>query len=354
MEDANPGFSADRTLTTAVDMIAAGYGKERIKSFEDELLNRVRGTSGIESAAFARVNPISYKSYSSSRIAIEGDERQKEEQPVIEYDEVGPAFLATMEIPLISGREFTQADNEGARLVAILNQTMVRQFWGGRDPVDKRLEVSGHWFQIVGVAQDSKYSSLLETAKPFFYIPMRQSIMGQVLEIRTSLPPGVVARTLTRAVKGLDPNLTPGEVITMREQVYRMSWSKRAAVTLLMIFGGIALLLAAIGLYGVISYNVSQSTRELGLRIALGADASDLLRLIITYGFALTAAGMVVGGIAALGLTRLLGYLLYKVSPRDPLTFGSAVAIMTIASLVACLFPAWRAMRIDPVQALRN
>ncbi len=354
MEDANPGFSADRTLTTAVDMIAAGYGKERIRSFEDELLNRVRGTAGIESAAFARVNPMSYKSYSSCRIAIEGDERQKEEQPVIEYDEVGPAFLATLGIPLISGREFTQADNESARFVAIVNQTMVRQFWGGQDPVDKRLEVNGQWYQIVGVAQDSKYSSLLETAKPFFYVPMRQSIMGQVLEIRTSLPPGVVARTLTRAVKGLDPNLAPGEVITMREQVYRMSWSKRAAVTLLMIFGGIALLLAAIGLYGVLSYNVSQSTRELGLRIALGADAADLMRLIICYGFALTAAGMVVGGIAAVGLTRLLGYLLYKVSPRDPATFGFAVAIMTIASLVACLFPAWRAMRIDPVQALRN
>ncbi len=196
--------------------------------------------------------------------------------------------------------------------------------------------------------------SLLETAKPFFYVPMRQSIMGQALEIRTSLPPGVVASALTREVKALDANLAPAEVITMREQVYRMSWSKRAAVILLMIFGGIALLLAAIGLYGVMSYSVSQSTRELGLRIALGADASDLMRLVVSYGFALTATGVVLGGAAALGLTRLLGYLLYKVSPRDPLTFGSALVVMTIASLVACLIPAWRAMRTDPVQALRN
>jgi predicted permease len=354
MENANPGFSEDRTLTTAVDMVAAGYSKERIKSFEDELLSRVRGIAGIDSAAFARVNPMSYKSYSSTRVAIGGYERPKEEQPVIEYDEVGPAFLATMGIPLISGREFAQADNERARLVAVVNQTMARQFCGGQDPMDKRLEVNGQWFQIVGVAADSKYSSLLETAKPFFYVPMRQSIMGQVLEIRTSLPLGVVARTLTREVKGMDPNLAPGEVIRMREQVYRMSWSKRAAVTLLMIFGGIALVLAAVGLYGVLSYNVSQSTRELGLRMALGADASDLMRLILSYGFALTAAGMVVGGMAALGLTRLLGYLLYKVSPRDPETFASAVAIMTVASVVACLLPAWRAMRIDPVQALKN
>jgi predicted permease len=354
MRDANPGFSADQTLTTAVDMIAAGYDTGRIKSFEDALLARVQGMPGIESAAFARVNPIGYKSYSSSRIAVEGYERLKEEQPVIEYDEVGPTFLATLGIPLISGREFTQADNETARLVAVVNQTMVRQFWGGQDPLGKRLQVKGQWFQVVGVARDSKYSSLLETAKPFFYVPMRQSIMGQSLEIRTLLPPGVVARALLREVKELDTNLAPGEVITMREQVYRMSWSKRAAVILLMIFGGIALLLAAIGLYGVISYNVSQSARELGLRIALGADASHLVRLILSYGFALTAAGMVLGGTVALGLTRLLGYLLYKVSPRDPLTFASAVAVMTVASLVACLIPAWRAMRIDPVQALRN
>ena len=335
-------------------MIAAGYNPERIKTFEDELLDRLQGMSGVESAAFARLNPLSYKSYSSAKIAIERYEKQSEEQPVVEYDEVGPGFLATLGIPLISGREFTRADNETARLVAVVNQTMVRRFWGGQDPVGKRLQVNGRWLQIAGVAQDSKYSSLLETAKPFFYVPMRQSIMGQVLEIRTSLPAGVVARTLTQEVKALDANLAPGEVIRMREQVYRMSWSQRAAVTLLMIFGGIALLLAAVGLYGVLSYNVSQSSRELGLRLALGANASDLLRLVISYGFALTAAGMVVGGMAALGLTRLLGYMLYQVSPRDPLTFGFAVAIMTTAALVACLVPAWRAMRIDPVQALRN
>ena len=354
MQDSNPGFSADQTLTTTVDMVAAGYNSERIKSFEDQLLGRLQGMTGVESASFARLNPMSYKSYSSARIAIEGYERQAEGQPVIEYDEVGPAFLATLGIPLISGREFTRSDNEAARFVTVVNETMVRRFWGGQDPVGKRLQMKGQWFQVVGVARDSKYSSLLETAKPFFYVPMRQSIMGQGLEIRTSLPPGVVARALTREVKALDTTLAPGEVITMREQVYRMSWSKRATVTLLMIFGGIALLLATIGLYGVLSYNVSQSTRELGLRIALGAGASQLMRLIISYGFGLTAAGMIVGGIVALGLTRLLGYLLYQVSPRDPLTFAVATTIMSAASLVACLLPAWRAMRIDPVQALRN
>ncbi|MBV8895578.1 MAG: ABC transporter permease [Acidobacteriaceae bacterium] len=354
MQNADPGFSADRVLTTAVDLIAAGYDPPRIKNFEDQLLDRVQTLRGVESAAFARVTPITNRTYSSTPITVDGFETRPGEQPVIEYDEVSPGFLATMGIPLLSGREFTRADNETARPVVVVNETMARRFWRGEDPVGKRVQAKGQWFQVIGLARDSKYQSLLETAKPFLYLPMRQSIMGQSLEIRTSLPPAAMARALTREVKALDVNLAPAEVITMREQIYRMTWSKRAAVTLLLTFGGIALLLAAIGLYGVMSYSVSQSTRELGLRMALGADAPDVMRLVVAHGLALTGSGVVIGGVAALGLTRLLGYLLYKVSPRDPITFASALAVMTIASLLACFIPAWRAMRIDPVRALRN
>ncbi len=354
MRDTNPGFSEDRTLTTGVDMIAAGYEPERMKSFEDQLLDRLQGISGIESTAFARITPIGYKGYSSAKVTIEGYEKPMDEQPAIEYDEVGPGFLATMGIPLVSGREFTRADNETARLVTVVNQTMVRQFWSGQDPVGQRVRLKDKWFQVIGVAKDSKYASLLETAKPFFYVPMRQSIVGQTLEIRTSLPTAAVAHLLTREVKALDSTLAPSEVISMREQVYRMTWSQRAGVILLMMFGGIALVLAAIGLYGVVAYNVSQSTRELGLRIALGANAVDLLRFAVSYGFRLTATGVILGGGAALVLTRLLGYMLYKVSPRDPVTFGWAVVVMAVASLAASLIPAWRAMRIDPVRALRS
>jgi macrolide transport system ATP-binding/permease protein len=354
MQDANPGFLADRVLTSGVNMIAAGYDVPRIKNFEDRLLDRIEAMGGVESAAFSRVTPISYNTYSSASVAVEGYETEPGEQPVVEYNEAGPAYLTTMGIPLISGREFTRADNETARRVAVVNQTMAQQFWRGENPLGKRLQLKGEWIQVVGVAKDSKYESLLENSKPFFYLPMRQSAMGQALTIRTSLAPGAIANALAREVKALDPNLAPAEVITMREQIYRMTWSKRAAVILLMIFGGIALLLAGIGLYGVMSYSVSQSSRELGLRMALGADAPDLLRLVISQGFTLTASGVVLGAAAALGLTRLLGYLLYKVSPRDPLIFGSALVIMTIASLAACLLPAWRAARTDPVRALRN
>jgi predicted permease len=354
MQNSDPGFSTDHVLTTGVDMIAAGYDPTRIKGFQKMLLDRIQGIPGIESAAFTRVTPISYKSYSSAPITVEGFETQSGPEPVIEYDEVGPGFLATMGIRLISGREFTPADNEVARPVAVINQTMLRKFWGNKDAVGKRFLANGKWLQVIGVARDSKYQSLLETAKPFFYTPMLQSTLGQVLQIRSALPVTAVAKLLTGEVKALDPNLAPAEVITMREQLYRMNWSKRATVTLLLIFGGVALLLAGIGLYGLMSYSVSQSTRTLGLRMALGADGPDLLRLVIRQGLVLTMCGILVGSAVALVSTRLLGYLLYEVSPRDPATFALALGVMIFVSLVASVVPARHAMLTDPVKALRS
>ena len=163
-----------------------------------------------------------------------------------------------------------------------------------------------------------------------------------------------MAAALVREIHALDGNVVPSELITMREQVDRTTASQRIAVTILGVFGGLALVLAAIGLYGVMASTVSQGTRELALRMALGADASDVLRLVMTKGLALTAAGVILGATAALELTRLLGYLLYKVSPRDPVAFGSAFIVIAVASSVACFVPAWRATRTDPLRALRG
>jgi predicted permease len=355
MQQTDPGFSTRGVLTTAIDMISAGYDPQRIKTFEDALLERLQSTGGVESVAFARSTPFSYRMYSSSPVAVEGYETAPGEQPTVDYNEIGPGYLATMGIPLVGGREFTRADNETAPLVAVVNEAMAAQFWKGENPVGKRLQVRNRWLAVVGVAKNSKYRTLTEIPKPFFYTSMRQdAAMGQNLDIRTPLPAEKMITVLTREIKALDPNLAPSELITMREQVDRMSWAQRAAVILLFAFGGLALVLAAIGLYGVMSYAVSQSMRELGLRMALGAEASDLLRLVMSRGLALTAAGIVVGAAVALLLTRLMGDLLYKVSPRDPAAFGLAFMIMTIASLAACLLPAWRATRTDPLRALRD
>lgn len=351
----SPGFTTHRVLNTAVDLVSAGYDVPRAKAFQDELIDRVLSLPGVESATFARVTPLGYGSYSESPIAVDGYDVPPEEEPTVEYNEVGPAYFATMGIPLRSGREFTRADNESGALVAVVNETMAEQFWKGKNPIGERVQVKGRWMRVVGVASDSKYESMREQAKPFFYVPRRQNFsVGGSLNIRTPLRPEIVAKALARVIQGLDGNLALYEVITLQEQVDRSTSPQKVAVTLLGVLGGLALILAVIGLYGVMSYAVSQSTRELGVRMALGARSSDLLRLVMSQGLALTACGLVLGVALAWGLTRLLGNYLYKVSPRDPLAFGLALLVMLIATVAACVLPAWRATRTDPIDALRE
>jgi macrolide transport system ATP-binding/permease protein len=352
---ASPGFSTHGVLDTAVNLVSAGYDAQRAQSFQDELIERVKALPGVESAAFARMTPLSYGSFSSTPIAVDGYQPPPEERPIVQYNEVGPDYFATMGIPLVSGREFTRADDEKAALAAIVNETMAAQYWRGRNPIGERVQVKGRWMQVVGVAKDSKYQSVRETPKPFFYVPLRQNFSrGAGLYIRTPLSPETVATALAREVHALDGSLALFEVITLQEQLDRSTSPQMVAVTLVGVLCGLALLLAAIGLYGVMSYTVSQSTRELGLRMALGAGASNLLRQVLSRGLALTAGGVLLGAVVALALTRLLGNLLYKVSPRDPLAFGSALVVMAVAAVTACFLPAWRATRTDPARALRN
>jgi predicted permease len=352
---ASPGFSTHGVLNTAVDLVSAGYDEQRARNFQDQLMDRVQALPGVESAAFARRTPLGYGSFSSTLIAVDGYQPPPEEQPAVQYNEVGPDYFGTMGIPLVSGREFARGDDEKAALVAIVNETMAAQYWRGRNPIGERVQVKSRWMRVVGVAKDSKYQSVREAPKPFFYVPLRQNFSrGSGLNIRTPLSPETMATVLAREVHALDANLAPYEVITLQEQVDRSTSPQQVAVTLVGILSGLALLLAAIGLYGVMSYAVSQSTRELGLRMALGAGTPNLLRLVMSRGLALTAGGVLLGAAAALGLTRLLGNLLYKVSPRDPLAFGSALLVMTIVSLAACFLPAWRATRTDPARVLRD
>jgi predicted permease len=351
----DPGFATRGVLFTAVDLRGAGYDAIRAKTFDDELVERVEALPGVESVALARATPLSYGSFSSSAIAVDGYQAPPEEQPGVEYNQVGPGYFATMGIPVLSGREFTRGDNESAALVAVVNDVMASRYWRGVDPVGKRLQVKGQWLQVVGVAKVSKYQSVREDPKPFFYVPLRQDFsVGAALNIRTRMPAETIATELAREVHALDANLAPYEVISLQEQMDRSTSPQRVAVTLLGILGGLALLLATVGLYAVMSYTISQGTREFGLRMALGAGAWTLLRQVLSRGLALTGVGVLLGMVAALGTTRLLGNLLYRVSPRDPAVFGSALVVMAVASLAACFWPAWRATRTDPARALRD
>lgn len=353
---ADPGFSADNVLTTIVDLTATGYDTPRAKVFYDNLVDRVQALPGVESVAMARIRPFSYAPYLSAPIAVDNYQPALNEQPTAESNQVGPEYFATMGIPLMSGREFTRSDNETAPLVAIVNQKMVDQYWNGQDPVGKRLIVKGQPMLVIGVARNSRYQTFSEAPKPFFYVPLRQNFSARsTLNIRTARDPESISAALYREMQALDNNLAPAEVISLREHINRSALSSQnIAVALLSIFGGLALVLAAVGLYGIMSYAVSQNTRELGLRMAFGARTSDLLRLVMAHGLGLTIGGVMVGSVVALLLTRQIADLLYKVNPRDPLAFGLAMVVMTFISMLACFLPAWRATRTDPVRALRD
>ena len=351
----SPGFSTTSVAVTGVSLVAAGYDIPRARAFQNELIDRLSGLPGIESAAFAAVTPLGYMSYPSSAIAVDGYQPSPDEQPEVEYNQVGPDYLATLGIPLLSGREFTRSDDENAPPVAIVNRTMMMRYWHNQDPIGRRLQVKGGWARVVGVAADSKYESMSESPKPFFYVPLRQDFSREPdLNIRTTQSLHGTVATILREVQALDQNLALYETVTLREQVIRATSPQLVAVTLVSILGGLALLLAAVGLYGVMSYAVAQSTRELGLRMALGAGAPNLLRLVLSRGLRLTAGGLTFGTLAALAMTRLLGKLLYQVSPHDPVLFGSALVVMTATAISACLLPAWRAARTDPARVLRD
>ena len=354
MQNADPGFSLDHGLATGIDFVSAGYDPKRAHDVQERLIDRIQALPGVEAAAFVRAIPFGYGGFQSAPIAIDGSQVPADELPVIEYNAVGPSYLKAMDIPLVSGREFTRADNETSLPVAIINQAMAEQLWPRQDPIGRRIQAKDRWLQVVGVAKNSKYHNIRETPPPFYYVPLRQTTLpGGALQIRSSLAPQTLAQSMIREITAVDSNLSVGEVITMREQVERTMAPQRVALLMIGIFASLALVLATIGLYGVMAYTVSQGRREFGLRMALGASPQDLLRLIMRYGLELTAAGMVVGLAVAISSARLLGYLLYHVSPRDPAAFALAIGAMAIAAVAASVVPAWRASRTDPQEALR-
>jgi predicted permease len=354
MRNASPGFNTN-VVSSVVDLFSAGYKLDGARIFHTQLLDRVRTLPGVESAALTRVIPFSYNVFSSAPIEIDGYQPPPNEQPTVEYIEVTEDYFKTLGIPIVSGREFMRTDDENVPPLAIINETMAAKYWPGKDPVGQRLKAKDRWLQVVGIARNSNYHTKTETPIPFFYVPLRQNFRVQnALLLRTPETPGAMMKALAREVHALDPNLAPLITDRLQDQIDEISYSQRLAVTLVALFGGMALFLAAIGLYAVVSYTVSQGTRELGLRMALGAGTKDLLHLVMSRGLLLTASGVAIGVLAAILLTRLMGNMLYKVSPRDPLAFGTAFAVIMIASLVASFLPAWRATRIDPVQALRE
>jgi predicted permease len=352
---ADPGFSTETVTTTSVNLFAAGYDSARAHRFEDDLLDRVSVIPGVSGAALARSLPFSTRPYDNGPILVDGYQAARDERPTADFNEVTPGYFATLGIPLVAGRDFTDADIDRSAPVAIVSRALAQRYWPNGSPIGKRLQLRGTWMRVVGVAADIKYRSLTELPGMLFYVPLAQMRSPAVNVFLRTVRPGVggLASAIVSAVHAEDPEVSPYEVLSLREQVNRSTSGQQIMVTLLVIFGTVALLLAALGLYGMISYMVSQSTRELGLRMALGSTPAQLLTLVLASALRLTAAGIALGVVAALGTTRLLGDLLFRVSPRDPSIIAAVVAIIATAAVLACLVPAWRAARTDPIRALR-
>jgi predicted permease len=275
---------------------------------------------------------------------------------VINFNNIGLNYFKTMGIPLIKGRDFGPQDSGKASPTVIINETAARLYWPDQDPIGKRVRLGtgGPFAEVVGVAKDGKYITLGEDPIPFLYLPMLRFYQpSAVLQVRTTGDPNQMITAVQSEIKGLDDDLPVYGVMTMNQYFHDAMIGPRIAAVVLSVFGAIAMLLASIGLYGVMAYTVSRRTREIGIRIALGAKPADILIMVLRQGMALVMIGVVIGLAAALAVTRLLSGFLYSVSATDPLTFISITLLLAGVALIASYIPARRATKVDPMVALR-
>jgi putative ABC transport system permease protein len=260
-----------------------------------------------------------------------------------------------MQIPILSGREFTAQDREGTPRVCIINQTMAQRFWPGQNPVGRHVGTQNHQWTIAGVAKDIKYHRLNEAPQPFLYFPFWQDTGADAnVMIRTSGDPIKLLPQVREQVRALDSGVAVLESDSVANLLSVSLFAYRTAAALAAVLGGLGLLLAAIGIYGVLSYSVSQRSHEIGIRMALGADRRSVLGLVVGQGMRLTLLGIGLGLIASLATMHLLGSLLYGVTANDPITFAAVMAALSVVALIACFIPARRAMTVDPMVALRH
>jgi putative ABC transport system permease protein len=357
----DPGFKTDRILTMEMALRTAQYDKHpAILNFWDQVLDRVRVLPGVESAAVGTLVPLT-DSHSRSDITIEGMPLPKPGGfPHPDAHTVSPGYLRTLGIPLLRGREFTDADSENAPRVGMINAMVARQFFPNQDALGKRFMFGRpstdppKWITIVGVAADTKLYGLANPARLEVYLPFRQSVSGDMdLVVKSAADPAALTSAIRYAVASVDKDQPIFAIATMQQLVKDSVSTRRVTLILLGIFSALALVLAAIGIYGVISYSVAQRTHEIGIRMALGADGGGVLRMILAQGVKIAGAGVIIGLAASLGLTRLMAKLLFSVSAADPLTFAAVAIVLAGVAMLACYIPARRALRVDPIIALR-
>jgi predicted permease len=355
VKNIDAGFHTDHLISFAVQPSLNGYSQERMRSLFDRLQENIARRPGIRAASMAEIALLAGDNESGS-IEVEGYTAKEDEDMNVAINKIGPGFFATLGIPLLAGRDFTNADGPKAPLTVVVNERLAKHFFGNGNPIGRRIHFrrEKESLEIVGVVRDGKIVSLREKPQRCVYVPYTQAQIGfMTFYARTTQEPSAVAQMLREEVRRQDPNLPMFNVITMEGQIDESLFTDRIVAVLSASFGALATLLAAVGLYGVMAYMVVRRTREIGIRMALGADRREVLRLVMREVAALAAVGIGIAVAASLAMGRLIQSQLLDVSARDPWVMGAAALALAAVALFAGFLPAWRATRVDPLTALR-
>jgi predicted permease len=351
----NPGFNPHNVLIATYDLFTGGYSEASGVEFDRQIVAKLEAQPGIQSVALSSRVPLGFGG-GSTAVNPEGYVSQANESMETQVAIVTPNYFQTLQIPLVKGRDFTPQDTKSSQRVVIVSETFVNRYWPNQEALGKQLnsDLTHEWFTVVGVARDSKVNGLNEKPTPFLYLPQYQVYRATMMVLaRTNDDPLAAGKTVEKTIHELNADLVVFDITTLelREQI--ASFGQRVAGTFVGAFGLLALVLAAVGIYGVTSYTTRQRTHEIGIRITLGASKRDVLRLVLGHGLRLTLIGVVLGLAASFALTRFLTSLLLGVTSTDALTFSSVALLLCAVALFACFIPARRAMRVDPMVALR-
>ncbi|HKG60285.1 MAG TPA: ABC transporter permease [Pyrinomonadaceae bacterium] len=351
----DPGFTVERALMAPINLGLLRYDKTQGEAFYRDVLARMQTQAGIEQATLVRF-PQMGSSFAQFQVFTEGSEPAGEGMST-GFNVVGPNYFRTMGTTLLRGREFTEADRDGAPGTVVINETLATRLWANEDALGKRVSIAGPkgpFLEVVGVARDSKYRTLGEVTRPYVYLPLQQSYDPKMtLVVRTTGEPKALTSIVREQIRSLNPNLPIAGVQTLREQLELTLLPSRIAAWTLGGFGTLALLLAGIGIYGVVSYGAAQRTREIGVRMALGAKEKDVLGLVLWDGLIVIGAGLAIGLLLAAAATRVIAAFLYGIGATDPLTFVVVPLLLGGVALLASYVPARRAVKVDPLVALR-
>ena len=351
----DPGFESRDLFVFAFDLGALHYDEDRAQQFFRTAMERAAASPGVASATIASNFPLG--GGLARTVFPEGqDEASGYRGTLTQLDDIAPNFFRTLRIPLVSGREFTDADRKDTTPVAIVDEAMAEQFWPNQNALGKRFHFFGETTlrEVVGVVRNTVVNAIGEEPQPLAYLPLTQDFAPFVtMQIRTNGRPEAVIASVRGQVQSLDTNLALTNFNTIGELLDQGLWAPRMGAALLTVFGGLALILAVVGVYGVLSYSVNQQTREIGIRMAMGAQSGRVLRLVVKQGMRLAVTGLALGLVVAFAAMHVLSSLLFGVSAHDPLIFAAVSLILATAAVLACYFPARRAARVDPLVALR-